>query len=140
MISISWAMQHAKYYYDKKTYEHALRVMGYVSEMWIIPNDEERDYCMSLALMHDLVEDTNFSLADIPPEDPTFKRALELLTKPKDIGYVEYCKKIKDETYTRPGRYAYWVKLADMKDHLNQKETLTDRLKEKYLEGMAELL
>lgn len=140
MISIGWAMQHARYYYDTKTYEHALRVMEYVSEMWIIPNDAERDYCMSLALMHDLVEDTNFNLADIPPEEHTFKRALELLTKPKDMSYVDYCKKLKDSSSSACGRYAYWVKLADMKDHLNQKETLTDKLKEKYLEGMAELL
>jgi hypothetical protein len=32
------------------------------------------------------------------------------------------------------------VKLADMKDHLMLKETLTDKLKEKYLTGLAELL
>lgn len=34
----------------------------------------------------------------------------------------------------------YWVKIADMKDHLSQKETLTERLKEKYLEGLVILL
>lgn len=140
MISIGWAIQHAKYYYNEEQYQHALRVMGYVSEMWCIPSDTERDICIALALMHDLVEDTCFSISDVPPEEPTFKRALELLTKPKDVDYVEYCEMIKDESYLPAGRYAYWVKLADMKDHLNQTETLTDKLKEKYLKGLAKLL
>lgn len=35
---------------------------------------------------------------------------------------------------------AYWVKIADMKDHLIQTATLTDKLKEKYLRGLAILL
>lgn len=140
MISISWAMQHAKYYYDEETYKHALRVMEYVSEMFIISSETERDICMSLALMHDLIEDTSFDIVDLPPEEPNFKRALELLTKPRSMSYIDHCKKLKEESGTYAGRLAYWVKLADMKDHLNQKETLTDRLKEKYLAGMAELL
>ena len=140
MISISWAMQHARYYYDKKTYEHALRVMEYISEMWIIPEGEKKDTCMALALMHDLIEDTSFSLVDIPDSETDFKSALILLTKSKDMSYIDYCKKIKDFSCKSYGQLAYWVKLADMKDHLCQKETLTDGLKAKYLEGLAELL
>lgn len=133
-------MQHAKHYHDKETYEHVLRVMSYVAEMRIIPEGEIKDTCIALALMHDLLEDTNFSIVDIPPEEPTFKKALELLTKPRSMTYVDYCKRIKNESNTCAGKLAYYVKLADMKDHLCQTETLTDRLKEKYLAGLAELL
>ena len=34
----------------------------------------------------------------------------------------------------------YWVKIADMKDHLAQTDTLTDKLKEKYIEALPYLL
>lgn len=45
---------------------------------------------------------------------------------------------IKENYVTYPE--AYWVKLADMKDHLSLTDTLTDKLKEKYLSGMRYLL
>ena len=34
----------------------------------------------------------------------------------------------------------YWVKIADMRDHLEQTDTLTDKLKEKYLAALPYLL
>ena len=48
--------------------------------------------------------------------------------------YEEYIAKIPK------GSIAYWVKLADMKDHLTLTDTLTEKLKEKYLRGLAILL
>lgn len=141
MISISWAMAHAKHYHDDKTFLHVLRVMGYISEMYIIP-EEKREECMALALMHDLLEDTDFYIGDIPNSEIRFKKALQLLTRNKAISYSEYCKNIKLNfgCYDGAGELAYWVKLADIKDHLSQKETLTDELKEKYIEGLTKLL
>lgn len=47
-------------------------------------------------------------------------------------------KKIKEEYKNYPE--AYWVKLADMKDHLAQTDTLTDKLKDKYLTALPYLL
>lgn len=35
---------------------------------------------------------------------------------------------------------AYYVKLMDVKDHLMQRETLTDKLKNKYTEALSYLL
>lgn len=138
-MTVSTALSLAKQYYTKKGYEHAMRVAGYVSEMMIIPN-EYRDECVCLAIMHDLLEDTEFKYKTSAGYPVYFGKALELLTKPKDMSYVDYCKQLRCTDYIDYKMCAYWVKLADMKDHLCQKETLTDKLKAKYLEGLAELL
>lgn len=70
--------------------------------------------------------------------DYNLKSCLQLLTKDKDCTYEEYIKHIKEEYPYYPK--AYWVKLADMKDHFCQTETLTDKLKEKYLTAIPYLL
>ena len=38
------------------------------------------------------------------------------------------------------GKCAWWVKIADMKDHLAQRDTLTEKLRDKYLEALPHLL
>ena len=124
----------AHVYYDEKTYAHAQRVTQYVAENRLIPLDS----CMILAMMHDLLEDTVYEPDNTMPED--LVNALRLLTKPDNMSYVDYIKSIRD-TQDIPWREcAYWVKIADMKDHLMQKETLTDRLKEKYYASLPYLL
>lgn len=126
-----------KAHYDQKNLEHADRVWHYVTTMGIIPPEFWED-CEYLALMYDLLEDTDYTGEDLPLD---FLEALKFLTKPKDMKYTEYCKKLRPGYHaTDAQRCAYYVKIADMKDHLAQTETLTDRLKKKYLEGLAELL
>lgn len=58
-------------------------------------------------------------------------KALTLITKEKDESYDEYCRKLRNNSGMGPGKMAWLVKLADMKDHLNQTETLSERRKEK---------
>ena len=134
MSLISYAMRMAKEYYDEKTYAHAARVAQYVAENNLIP-DDKMDDCIALAWMHDLKEDTNWSGGGLSKH---FNDCLDWLSKPKDMDYIEYIKRIKKWADTR--QEAYWVKLADMKDHLAQTETLTDKLKEKYLAALPYLL
>lgn len=141
------AIGYARHFYNKETFEHAMRVMGYVATNQIIP-EADRINCMALAVMHDLAEDTDFRIENISNHYEIFKIALQKLTKPKSKKYSEYCRELSAscperaplENHNLAVKMAYYVKLADMKDHLNLKETLTDRLKEKYLEGLAELL
>lgn len=135
-MTISVAMRVAAKFYDEKTFQHCMRVAKYVSENSSIPQDYI-DECVCLGILHDLYEDTECKR--IPCGD-NFEKALQLLTKPKDMNYIDYCKRLRPTSGTHYENCAYWVKLADMKDHLCLKETLTDRLKEKYLAGMAELL
>lgn len=137
MSLIGYALRMAKQYYEPKTYEHALRVAGHVAENPMIPEDK-MDNCIALAIMHDLIEDTDYSNGYFGKGYSYFEECLKLLTKSKDMDYLEYIKKIRDFSNIRPE--AYWVKMADMKDHLSQTETLTDNLKEKYLKALPYLL
>lgn len=137
MSLVGYAMRMAKQYYKPKTYEHALRVAGYVAENPMIPNDKMDD-CIALAIMHDLIEDTEYTGGCFSSGYCHFEECLNLLTKPKDMDYLKYIKKIRDYSDTKPE--VYWVKMADMKDHLSETVTLTDELKEKYLKALPYLL
>lgn len=134
--SVAYALKMAKEYYTEDKYNHAMRVMEYVAENEMIPF-EYKDDCIALALMHDLIEDTKYTGAELP--DNMYK-ALKILSKSKEEDYITYIKHIKEHNVTKWGMCAYWVKLADMKDHLTQRETLTDKLRDKYLEALPYLL
>lgn len=134
--SIALALKMAKHYYPKDKYDHAIRVMGYVAENEMIPYEYRND-CIALAIMHDLIEDTEYTGLSLPQN---MYRALKTLSKSKEEDYITYIKRIKENNYTDWGACAYWVKLADMKDHLAQTDTLTDRLKDKYLKALPYLL
>lgn len=141
MFGVKYALKVAKEYYDEKTYHHVMRVAGYVAQNNMIPK-EQMNNCIILAMMHDLLEDTDFifpidSVTD--EEQWHVKRCLELLTRDKkNSTYESYLQKIKESFSTYPE--AYWVKLADMKDHLAQTETLTEKLRDKYLAALPYLL
>lgn len=135
MSLIGYALRMAKKYYNLKTYNHALRVAGYVADNDIIP-DDKMDLCISLAIMHDLVEDTCYSEFNIIPIE--LSKGLENITKQINVNYIDYIKNIVANRKECPE--AYWVKLADIKDHLCLKDTLTEKLKEKYLEALRYLL
>ena len=104
------ALKIANAYYDKKTLAHAKRVLYF---------------------------DTDYDPKNLPPN---FKKTLELITKPDDLTYDEYCLRIHNRAKQDYGLCAWFVKLADIKDHLSQVDTLTPRLKEKYLSGLRYLL
>jgi len=129
----------ASQFYDDETFVHCARVVDYVKELayWNDASQEARDDLMAVAWLHDILEDTNCS-PDLLGE---YYQAVEYLTHDKQlISYNEYLENIKNHSDNYWGKIAYQVKLADMKDHLNQKATLTDKLKEKYLSGLAVLL
>lgn len=141
MIDAKEALKIARKYYDEETFYHAMRVAAYVANDNLIP-ENKRDKCVIIAMMHDLLEDTDFDSSyyfDYCDEDEwKIHECLELLSKKESVQYADYLKSIKDNYENYPE--AYWVKLADIKDHLNQKETLTEILKEKYINSIAELM
>lgn len=63
----------------------------------------------TVALLHDVVEDTNISFEDLEKEFPyEIIRILKILTRDKNVDYMEYIKGIKnDDVATR-------VKIADI--------------------------
>jgi HD superfamily phosphohydrolase YqeK len=135
-VTMAYALKVAKKYYPKDKYEHAIRVMQYVADNEMIPKQYRED-CLVLAVMHDLLEDTEY-LGNALPENTN--KALNLLTKSKDKDYIEYIKEIRETSHINWRMCAYWVKLADMKDHLAQTETLTEKLRDKYLAALPYLL
>ncbi len=139
-LTISNALAYANKYYDEKGLRHALRVADYVEQDDLIVAKYKND-AVVLAIMHDLIEDTKFmdENQDILSDDIMY--ALDLLTKPADMNYDDYCKRIRSAAGDKVfGYLAYRVKIADMKDHLMQTETLTEKLKAKYLSGLRYLL
>ena len=135
-VTMAYALKMAKKYYPKDKYDHTIRVMQYVADNEMIPQQYRED-CLVLAVMHDLIEDTEY-LGNTLPENTN--KALNLLTKPKDKDYIEYIKEIRDTSHINWRMCAWWVKLADMKDHLAQTETLTEKLRDKYLAALPYLL
>lgn len=132
------AIHAARAYYDKETFDHAKRVADYIFDNEAIPIDI-RNECWCVALMHGLLEDTDYEPYELYPDYEDAYKALRILTN-KGMKYDEYCKKIHDSARTRYGQIAWFVKLADIKDHLILSDTLTDRLKEKCINGLRYLL
>ncbi len=137
MSLIGYALRTAKQYYNPDTYKHALRVASFVADNIFIP-DSKMDNCITLAIMHDLEEDTNWDKNKCYELDEYIKESIGLITRKKNVSYIEYIKNIKENMVLYPE--VYWVKIADMKDHLAQTDTLTDKLKEKYIEALPYLL
>lgn len=130
----------AKWYPDKK-FAHAMRVASYAVDQPLL--EEDPDLLESLfivGLLHDILEDTKL------PQEELYRfsyinqdeyDAIELLTHHKsDCSYEDYIKAIIDSK----NQLALLVKRADMKDHLMQSETLSDKLKEKYYPVIKYLL
>ena len=137
MSLIGYALRTAKQYYNPDTYKHALRVASFVADNIFIP-DSKMDNCIALAIMHDLEEDTNWDKNKCYELDEYLKESIGLITRKKNVSYIEYIKNIKENMVLYPE--VYWVKIADMKDHLAQTDTLTDKFKEKYIEALPYLL
>lgn len=117
-------------YYPKKKMIHALRVADYAYKAAkditaVSPQDA---YLVGLA--HDLIEDTDCpqnQLQEILGTD--LFSAVVILTKDDKDDYDKYIHSILDSG----DKLAILVKRADMKDHFMQTETLTDKLRDKYL-------
>lgn len=128
-------------YYKPETFQHCLRVARYVYENVCLESEEEKVLGFCIGLCHDLFEDTEVTAEDICDaiQIPTLERIEDVmlaLSQQEGESYEDYIKRLKE----CPDKIAYVVKLADMKDHLMQKDTLTEKLKEKYYEALPELL
>lgn len=129
-VRLDRLMDLAEKWYSKKKFSHAMRVAGYANAMAIHDDRVDPLDAYVVAIAHDLIEDTNCpqeQLAEILGYD-LFSSVL-LLTKCDTISYHDYILDI----VASDDDVAYLVKKADMKDHLTQVDTLSDKLKEKYL-------
>jgi len=130
-----------KIYYDEITFKHAERVAKYTRDLYELfhRSSVSPNFIFNLGFAHDLYEDT--SITKEVWFDKVFEDNLQLLTKDPYENYIDYIKKIRQAAKEDPYYFpAYIVKLADMHDHLAQTETLTDRLKNKYLTALPYLI
>ena len=114
--------------HDKKTLRHSIRVANMATEN---EHADIEDLIYQVGLLHDILEDTDYTAEDLAAAGfaPSVVHSVECLTKQKDEDYNAHIARLFDK-----GSYmAIRVKRADMKDHFMHFETLTDKLKEKYL-------
>jgi hypothetical protein len=140
MLSDKAMLELCRLYYNEETFEHAKRVAEYAKNIYrLYPYiTDGENFIYHLALAHDLYEDTDISQNTW--FDNSFEHNLQLLTKKEDESYNDYIAEIRREATIPSYKPAYIVKLADMKDHLSQTETLTEELKNKYISAMKYLL
>lgn len=85
--------------------------MPYVYHPFHLAEQMDDEYSTCVALLHDVVEDTNISIDDLKSEGFPIEviNAIELMTHDDSVPYLDYVKTIK----TNP--IASKVKLADLK-------------------------
>ncbi len=111
--------------------------MPYVFHPFHLAENMTDEYTTTVALLHDVVEDTDYTLSDLKdmgfPEKVT--DALALLTHDKSVPYMEYVEKIKQNPVARA------VKLTDLTHNsdLSRLDTVDEkalRRVEKYKKAM----
>lgn len=101
--------------------------------------DTEEEICV--ALLHDILEDTNYSVDDLVSEgfSKSMIDAIECITRPKGMDYLEYIDIVKTN------KLAVKVKLADL-EHNNDEKRMAlckcdvSKLKNRYEKAKIELL
>ena len=68
-----------------------------------------------IALLHDVLEDSNYTIEDLDFLTEKQKYSLNLLTHKKDESYFDYIEKIRDDDIAKE------VKLSDLKHNSNLK-------------------
>lgn len=76
-VILTDALRVAEKYYNQRTLDHAVRVMNYIYDNSAIPDRLKND-CEYLAVIHDLLEDTDYNPDGLPKN---FKKALWPISK-----------------------------------------------------------
>ena len=113
-IKIATKAHEGQYRWNGEPYIlHPLRVM-----MAVLPQDnshptEDHINMAMVAVLHDTVEDTNLTFADLEMFPKYIVDAVKRMTKFKDDDYKKYIEEIKTDEYARQ------VKIADLYDNMN---------------------
>lgn len=116
MATLTKAIQIATFAHDGQTDKsgrpfilHPIRVMS------AMKTDEER----MVAVLHDVVEDSDFTLDKLRIAGFSEKivKAVDLLSRTKDVSYFEYIRRLRDSK----DHLAIRVKLADIRDNSDKR-------------------
>ena len=107
--------------------------MPYIFHPYHLAEQMEDEYAVCVALLHDVLEDTDYPREALAAEFPAeVMVALDLMTHEKGVPYLEYVEKIKTNELART------VKLADLTHNCDTTRMPLDgeatqrRLEEKY--------
>ena len=112
--------------------------LPYVFHPFHLAEQMETEETTVVALLHDVVEDTGYTLEDLAAMDfgETVIAALTLLTHDDSVDYMDYVRAIKENPVAKA------VKMADLRHNsdLSRMDTVDDKIlarREKYLKAMA---
>lgn len=112
--------------------------MPYVFHPFHLAEQMQTEVTTIVALLHDVVEDTHYTLEDLTAMgfDKVVTDALALLTHDNEVPYMEYVKAIKGNPVAKA------VKLADLKHNsdLSRMDAVDEKAlarREKYLKAIA---
>ena len=111
---------------------HVTRVVGKVAQSHDLVNSGHLPQAVSVAYLHDVVEDTDvtiYDLANVFEDD--IAAAVGVLTRKKDEQYFAYIHRVA-HTSISFARIARRVKIADLEDHLERKEFIPESLVKRY--------
>lgn len=124
--------------FEAHKYQKDKSGLPYVFHPFHLAEQMETEAEVCTALLHDVVEDTEFTFDDLRemgfPKD--VMEALYLLTRPEAMDYMEYVCRLKDNPIARKVKLADLAHNGDMArfDTVTQKDTAR---KEKYLKAEA---
>lgn len=106
----------------------------YVFHLFRVANKAQKETEKICAILHDIVEDTHYTILDLKKEgfSDEIANAIALLTKKKGVAYQEYIQKIKENPIARQ------VKTYDLEDNMDIKRL--QNLTEKDLERLNKYL
>lgn len=86
----------------------------------------------TVALLHDILEDTKTTEDELPEE---YREDIVALTRKDTETYFEYIERV-----SKGSKRAITIKLFDIEDHLNNKDTLKPSLEKRYLKAKKMLM
>ena len=112
--------------------------MPYVFHPFHLAEQMQTEETTIVALLHDVVEDTEYTLEDLTAMGfgPAVIEALKLLTHREEVPYMDYVRAIRDNPIAKA------VKLADLRHNsdLSRLDTVDEKAlkrREKYLKALA---
>ena len=128
--------------YGNPYFEHLERVANRVRDMEYDMVDEtsEINLYIAAAYLHDVIEDTDYRIADIMDKfGETIAEAVKLLTRGEEETYADYVIGIKKSVYLE-GKIARVVKMADLLDHLMGPTPCPPNLVKRYEKSLYSLM
>ena len=128
--------------YGNPYFEHLERVANRVRDMEYDMVDEtsEINLYIAAAYLHDVIEDTDYRIADIMDKfGETIAEAVKLLTRGEEETYADYVVGIKKSVYLE-GKIARVVKMADLLDHLMGPTPCPPNLVKRYEKSLYSLM